>query len=422
MLKALRSSWPWPRGAGLAAALALAALCLAEFVRTGLYAAFLVQYGQREAGLTLTAVGLAWSVHYGADTLGRSLGGHLAGRYGLRPVALVAALVGLAATVVALFVRSPWLLIPLAAVHGLSFSGLWPGVMTTATRLAGPERQAQAVGFVTLAVAPFVGVAFLGLGALSAAGIAVAGAPLAWWLLVGVSAAVLVVSVLAPWPSGGTTAPVPSPAAAEDVRAELAPSLRRSLALLLPGAVVQTLALALLGPLVTNFADRVGLGTLGLAAVLGLGGLAAYGLLPVAGRLAARRGSHLVLSAGLVIAALGFAVLATLPPVWAYFPLALVVGGGYASLVTGWGGLVSGLLPERDRAAIWGLIMTAENMGTAGGPLIGSFAAQHFGLTAPFVLGAGLLFAAGLLYLFGFRGQGRPRPGKTGAAEGGPPV
>lgn len=387
MLNAL----PWPRAALGPVARALLTLGFSEFVRTGLYAAYLPAHAGT-AGLSLSAVGLAWSLHYLADTLARGLGGYLVARYGLARVALISTLLSTLAVLLAAQTHSLMVLAALAILHGLAVSPLWPGAMSLASSAAKPAEQARAVGFANMSVAPFVGLGFLGMGTFGLAEVRLGGLMLAPALLVTVQA---LAAGLAAWSLGEPRPPREARRAATRVPWRgLWPTLR----FLLPAAFVQTLALTLLGPVIALFARRVGLEGPGLVGVMVVGGAAAYGLLNFTGRLADRRSPRAVLVLGLGLAALSLGLIATLPPLWLYFLLAGVAGFGYACIVPGWGGLVARALPEAQRTVGWGAVMTFENLGTASGPLLGSLAWDHFGLRAPFLLGAGIMLLTALFY------------------------
>ncbi|ULH14509.1 MFS transporter [Deinococcus sp. KNUC1210] len=166
MLARLRASSPWlPERTGLVLR-AVLVLGLCELVRTGLYVGFLPQQLSAE-GLPLSAAGLAWTVHYAADTFCRSLGGHMVERYGLRPVLGVAMLVSVAAVFAMPFAHTALVLVVLAALHGMALSPLWPAVMTLSSVSAPEATQPRAVALVSVAAGPFTGIGFLGIGALS---------------------------------------------------------------------------------------------------------------------------------------------------------------------------------------------------------------------------------------------------------------
>ena len=79
--------------------------------------------------------------------------------------------------------------------------------------------------------------------------------------------------------------------------------------------------------------------------------------------------------------------------------LSALVGVGYAFIMPGWAALVTGRLPEAERPAAWGALMTVENVGTSLGPLVGAFAYRTLGPTGPFITGASLALLTALGYV-----------------------
>lgn len=398
MLKRIIASLPWGPGRNGVVTRAILVLGLCELVRTGLYFGFLPQQLGAQ-GLPLTAAGLAWALHAGTDTLLRSPGGHLTSRYGLRPVLAVSALVS-ALTVFAMpFAPTTLLLVLLAVLHGAALSPIWPAIMTLSSVLAPPETQPKAVSLVSVVAGPFTGIGFLGIGALAGLHFAatnsasrlhdIGGWPLAVLLAVQGTAVLLALSL---------NAAKMRPAS---VQRQVTPTnLRRTLAFLLPAALIQTLGLGLFGQVIKPFTNEVGLGQWGLVGLLVVGAGAAYGLLGLTGRLTARYGARPMLVLGLLLAASGLLLMALMPPIWLYFVLAALLGVGYAFLLPGWGGLVASLLPQEGRAASWGVVMTAENVGMAGGPLLGTLAWDRLGVSAPFLVGAALFVLTASVYLW----------------------
>ncbi|WP_380129788.1 MFS transporter [Deinococcus sonorensis] len=402
LTRTLQNALPWPqpnRGLMLRAVLLLG---LCELVRTGLYVGFLPQQLAAH-GLPLSAAGLAWTVHYASDTLCRSPGGHLVERYGLRRVLLIGCAVSLLCVLLMQLVPYAWLLVPLAALHGAALSPLWPAVMTLSSVRADSDQQPKAVAVVSAAAGPFTGLGFLGIGTLSSLHFAsgadsrlhtLGGWPLAILLLAQTLALLLTLGLSAVRLHTGEPARAAPPA-----------QLRRTLLFLMPAALIQTLALSVLALVIRNFADDIHLGQWGLNGVMAAGALSAYLLLGYTSRLAGRYGAQPLLVAGLLLAALGMGLMATLPPLWGYVLLAVLLGTGYACLLPGWGGLVASLLPQENRAASWGMVMTVENAGMATGPLLGTVAAG-VSLRAPFLLSMVLLLLTAAVYLWPSRRSG----------------
>ncbi len=402
----ISSSLPWRRDRLKYVLPLLSLLALTEFVRTGFYAAFLPVYGTHHLGLNLALIGLAMALHYGADSFSKSVGGYLAEHLGLGRMVLLGALVGLVVVFGVVYLHSAWLLLLLAMVHGVSLSPLWPGVMTLANSSARPGEESRAIGFANMAVNPFIGVGFLAISFLVHPTLSVGHEPLAWLILLGLQAVIALLAV-SQWKLGGHQLRHSGRSTQEAYRwTQLMP--------LVPAALVQTLAITLLGPVINLFSAAVGLSTLQLAAMVLLGGLTAYGFLNLSGRLADRYNPRWVLVCGLVLVSLAFSALAALPRLHWYYPIAILAGLGYSAIVPGWGGLVAKSLPKANRAATWGALMTVESLGTASGSLVGGFAWTTWGIRSPFVIAASLLFLAALFYLVTSRSRW---VGRSGAAQ-----
>jgi MFS family permease len=388
---------------------AAAALACAEFVRSGVYAAYLPQAGPDLLGVQLTAVGAAWTAHFAADTLMRGPAGALSARYGLRRSVLIGALVSFGALACLPLAHYAWALIVLAAVHGAAFSVIWPATMSLSAALAREGYQGRAVSTVSIAVMPMVGAGFLLFGAL-ARRTADAGVPVPLLLALGVlglgallslrlparlSPVVVPRAAAAPESVAGYTALTPESSAGQNRVGRIA----RALAPLLPAAFVQNVSLTLLGPLLFTLAPLLDIGYWGIVALLVVGGAAAGLSLPFTGRLADRGRPRLTLTLGFGLVGGALALIATLPPLWALLGLAALLGLGYACILPGWAALVTATLPEEQRAAAWGALMTAENAGTALGPLLGTLAFTTLGVRGPFLVGAVLALGTCTAYL-----------------------
>ena len=137
--------------------------------------------------------------------------------------------------------------------------------------------------------------------------------------------------------------------------------------------------------------------------LLVLGGGAAFLLLPFTGRLVDRRGYQAALVLGLFLLALVMARLGTGPHPYELPAAALLGGLGFSLFLPGWNGLLAKNLPQENRAAIWGSLMTVEGLGLALGPVAGGLLWEAFGLPAPFLAGSGIFLALSLFYLLLFR-------------------
>ncbi|GAA6755624.1 hypothetical protein Thermus77420_11000 [Thermus thalpophilus] len=152
--------------------------------------------------------------------------------------------------------------------------------------------------------------------------------------------------------------------------------------------------------------EKLGLEPIALGGLLLLGGAVAFGLLPFTGRLVDRRGYRLALVGGLALLGLAMLRLATTTSLTEAALLALLVGLGYSLFMPGWNGFLARNLPEENRAAIWGGLMTVEGLGVALGPAVGGVLWEAFGPQAPFLTGSALFFALSFFYAL-ILGRGR---------------
>ena len=402
----LRARIPLRSGVLRAVIIAAFSVACAEFVRSGLYLPYLGQSDRAQAALGLppSLVGLAWAVHIAADTVMRGPAGLLIARYGLRPVMIAGAALSLLALALLPAAHVGWALLLIAVLHGVGFSAAWPGAMNL-TADATPEGvQGRALTAVSMVILPFIGLGYFLFGTLRDAD------PAAVYVLVMAGASV---SLAAAFLLPGHAVRGPS------LERLSAPQRRQIWQLrvpLLPAALLQTVTLSLFGQVLFSLADALGLSYWVLLSVLGCGALTAFGSLPLLGRVADRGRAATVLALGFGLIGVGMAVIATLPPVWAMYPLAALVGLGFAGVQPGWGALVTRVLPEKQRPAAWGILMTVENAGVALGPVMGSFAFQQLGAPGPVALGGLLALTAAAFYvLFRRTFPDAPPPAGAGA-------
>lgn len=383
-------------------------LACAEFTRSGLYGAYLPQaattllHQPKHDAVAIAAT--AFTVHFMSDTLMRSPAGALISRYGIRTMMLAGAALSLAALGLLAAVHTGWMLLFVAALHGVGFSVMWPATMNLTSDSAHESHQGRALTVMSMSVMPLIGGGFLLMGAL-------ADNPpsLVFTLILSVLALSLLSALFVPrrlrhaHPGALGAAPTEAQAEAE---AEVAPEsgghvrvALRALAPLIPAALLQTLTLTLLGPLLFTLAREMGVSYWQMVAVLAVGGAVAFGSMPFTGKIADSGRARLAVTLGFALLAVGMGIFATTPPLWALFLLAAVIGVGYAFIVPGWAALVVRRLPQQQRPAAWGALMTVENIGTSTGPLLGAFAYRLLGTSGPFIFGASMSALAAVGYV-----------------------
>ncbi|BDG16446.1 MFS transporter [Thermus brockianus] len=375
---------PWARE-GLSVFLRLVlAVGLMEGVRSGYFAGLMPFYAPERLHLGPAVFTLAYTLHQLAENLSKSFGGLLAERVGFGKTASLAGGVGLLVLFLTPQAEAAWILWALATLWGLSLSTLYPGLMTLASRIAVPGREARALSFTLTLVLPWAGIGLVGVGQVAQRH---PEAALTLLVLAQGIALLLTLSLFA------FRIPLPPP------KREAYPWGR--LFLFLPAAFGQTFAPALVSLSLLRYAkERFGLEPLALGGFLLLGGGLAFGLLPLTGRLVDRRGYRLALLGGLFL--LGFAMLrlASTQSLAEVALLAVLGGVGFSLFLPGWNGFLAKNLPEENRAAIWGGLMTVEGLGVALGPAAGGVLWQAFGPQAPFLAGSAIFFALSLFYAF----------------------
>nr|WP_245540654.1 MFS transporter [Thermus islandicus] len=373
---------PWRREGLSTLSRLILAIGLMEGVRSGFFAGFLPFYAPERLNLGPTAFTLAYTLHQLAENLSKSLGGLLAERVGFGLTASLAAFVGLLALLLTPLAQAAWVLWALGLLWGLSLSTLYPGLMTYASRIAVPGKEARALSFTLTLVMPWVGVGLIGVGQVAQRH-PESGLALLLWAQG--AALALTLSLL--------RFRIPVPPQGQD-RYPLSRML-----LFLPAAFGQTFAPALVSLFLLRFAkESLGLEPLTLGALLLLGGGLFFGLLPLTGRLVDRGGYRLALVLGLALLGGVMLRLAFARSLAEVALLAALAGLGFSLFLPGWNGFLARNLPQENRAALWGTLMSVEGLGVALGPTAGGALWEAFGLHAPLLAGGGIFLALSLFY------------------------
>lgn len=372
---------------GTVVAAALVLIC-AEFVRSGFYMGYLARVIDTSYHLPVTVVGAAWSAHLTADTLMRGPAGALLQKFGPRLVVMAGAALCLLAFALLPLAHAGWMIFVVAVLHGIGFSPLWPATMNLTADAAKEGYQGRTLSLVSTSVMPFTGVSLFIYGALAKSW--------AVWPTVLLSLAFLGLSLLL-----SLSLPQRRITVQQDEKPHTTREVARALVPLIPAALMQTLTQSMVGAWILVVAPKLGLSDWHLMALLALGGGLAFGAMPFTGKVADRGRARFAVALGYALVGLGFLGFALTPPLWALFALVAVVGLGYAFLTPGWAALITQMLPEQQRPAAWGVLMTVESGGFAAGPLLGGLAIAQAGPAGLFGLGAVLaLLTAGGYTLF----------------------
>lgn len=364
-------------------------LSVSELVRNGIWVAYITQVIDTRFGLPAEAAATAWMVHLISDTAMRGPMGALISRYGLRPVMLAGAIFVTLAISLLPWATNIWLLLVVAALHGLGFAAMWPATLNLTADAAREGYQGRALTVVGSAVMPAVGLGVLLFGALAQR---TDQWPMLLPVIIQAVSILLVFLVPVKRPRRVNPEEVAKPRySLKDLTGALVP--------LLPAALMQTTTMTIVGLWIFKIAPHFNLEYKHIVALLVVGGLIGYGSMPITGRFADRGNARwaVALGYGLVGGALiGFVFT---PPVWLLFILTVVAAVGYALLTPGWAALVTQVLPEEERPAAWGVLMTVENIGVLIGPMIGAIFLRMYGSTGPFLISGILALITAAIYL-----------------------
>jgi MFS family permease len=327
-------------------------------------------FSSNELGLSLSLVGLAWVVHSLAEALSRGIGGFLVQRIGFGAVGVLSGLVGLLALSGTILHPNGWFLLASMLLWGISISGLQPGYLSFASRIAVPGREGRAIAYSQFLVMPWIGLGWV-LGTFFIKNLP-ENTPIVFFVALGLVTLLGLISL-------GVREPLPKQSL----------SLKQLLPVLIivPTAFAQLFLQNLFNLVILKFTlTQLKFTEWQLYLAIGLAAVVVFLGAGVLGRLPDRKGIWLPLVTSLAALAAIFLLIAQRPS-YPYFLLLCLLGGvAFATFVPSWNALLIRLLPIENRAAIWGSLMMVEGLGAATGPAVGGFCgtgwvpAAHFGV------------------------------------------
>ncbi len=387
---------PWRRGVA-----ALAAGLFLTFMGMGFINPFIPLYLQ-ELGIRDAAALPAWS---GAVAAAGALGfavsapiwGLVADRFGRKPMVLRAMGLGGAATLAAAFVGSAGQLLGLRIAHGLVIGPATAAFALTSATVP-QNRLLRAIGLlqVSMLVGQMIGPLLGGIAAdllgLRAALMIGGGLQMVAALLVGV----LAKEHFERHPSGPGVASQP-------VRPASVRSLLRAPVFVAVIGGVMALQVAGPGtlPLMALYVQALGesarVSTFTGVIQAGFSAAAAFGALSV-GRVTRRFSLHRVIVFGMLGAALMLVPQALAPNVWGLLVARTAQGAFIGVISPAIQTLIAQGTPPERRGTVYGLLGSASGTGSTAGPIITGFVAAGAGLSAAFMVAAGLT-AAGAAWM-----------------------
>lgn len=361
-------------------------LFLIEFVRGAFLVAYLPGYAVDHLGISGTAVGLAVSVHYLADSAVKCVVGYILDKISQKLVLTGGLLLCVISLCVMNSTHSAGLLLLASALLGLGGSPVW---LACLGRIDSARRGEQ------MAILYLFWMAGLGLGPVVINFLMDYGYREAFAAMLAMAVAGTVMTALAPTRASEKAA---FTLGLGEQAQELMQRIK-AMGFLLPGMVVQTLAGGLLVPVLSRFAsETIGLSHSQLSVIMISGGTAAgIGLIPM-GRVSDRIGSRWILIGGFgTFAAALFAVSFARTFGQAEW-LACILGLSYATLLPAWNALLASYVPESSKGVGWGMVSTMEGIGVILGPLAGGWLADRYSLSLPFRICAALFAVIAVVY------------------------
>jgi MFS family permease len=115
------------------------------------------------------------------------------------------------------------------------------------------------------------------------------------------------------------------------------------------------------------------------------GGVTVLALIPC-GKLVDRLGTEYFLHAGFLLAGLTLFFFSTVRSIPLVFVSIALIGLGYALILPAWNTFLAKLIPESERATVWGFFLTIQGSGMVVGPLVSGVLWDRVGHTVPFLI------------------------------------
>lgn len=377
---------------------------LVEFVKGALIVSILPVYMGDVLSLSAFAIGLSFSMQYIGDNLFRSPAGWLIERIGFRRTMSLGLCITLGAVAVIAFLPTMGFLVLGCALLGIGTSPLWPCVLMGITAVTEENNNfATAMGVIQIS-----SLGGTGLGPVIINFFLHDSYRPVFWFLLGCIAFVVLVSLLLPGKTGGSTAAgtakfaIPGEASpfakSGGVWSQMRASIRHIRThlnvspLLYPALFLQSFAVGLLTPVITLYVrTELGLSPETFSAMLVIGGgITVLGLIPI-GKLVDRLGTRWFLHIGFALAAASIGLFALSREVSLVWLFVILIGCSYAFILPTWDTMISHMLPSGEKGTVWGLFLTIQGSGMVAGPIISGKMWDLIGPTAPFLASSAMM-------------------------------
>lgn len=353
-------------------------LFIIEFARGAVLVSYLPGYAEDRLGFTVAAVGMAVSIHYLADSFVKLLMGFLMDRMSPKTMIVSGLILCLLSLIMMNHAHTTGRLLLSSALLGLGGSPLWLACLTRID----PTRRSEQMGVMYV-----FWLAGMGAGPVTINFVMGFGYQVAFLVILILVAGALPIAMSSSFGQASAGEVIGFKAQCSDFL-----NRARSMGIVLPIMMVQTLAAGLLLPVLSRFAKSgIGLAPEQLSIVMISGGAAAGLCLVPLGKLNDRLAGKGLLAGGFSAIAVAIFLLPFTHRFLEAELLAIVIGVAYAALLPAWNALLASYVPENAQGAGWGLMSTVEGIGVILGPLAGGWLAERYHLSAP-LLGCAALF------------------------------
>lgn len=381
-----------------------------EFVKGALIVTILPDYMGSVLGLSAFTIGLTLSFQYIGDNVFRSPNGWLIDRIGYRwCVLLGAAFTFLSVILLSTQHELNWIIMA-SVLLGIGTSPLWPAVIAGATEAVGDQNKGTLMSVIYLAW-----LSGIGLGPVVINFFIHYSYEAAFRLLIVLMAGVTLFALFLPGKLKKPALTREQARRERRERAELAKlnrserivryfvRVRQSLKmgkLFYVALFAQTFALGLITPVLTLYARSVlKLSAFQYSFVMIFGGaIAVLALIPM-GKLVDRYGTRWFLHIGFTLGGITLLMFTFFTELGMIYLLVAMLGLGYAMIIPAWNALIAESIPEKERGAIWGFILTIEGIGTITGPLVSGRLWDVVGYEAPFITSGSVLIVLFLIHI-----------------------
>ncbi|WCK54910.1 MFS transporter [Aneurinibacillus sp. Ricciae_BoGa-3] len=364
----------------------IAVLFIVEFVRGAFLLSYLPAYAADRIHLGVSAVGIAVTAHYLADTLSKSVIGYLLDHFPFRLIVQIGLVISLVGLFIIPYCHQAWQLIAASAFYGIGISPIWIVCLSNVNE----ENRATNMGL--LYTFWLVG---LGLGPVIMNFLIDLSYTLSYWLLIILLGIGWGVSTQIKHASSAKVDVMPI-----STQFRILGERLKAMRPLLPGMIIQTTAAGLLVPILPHFATRyLRLSYSEYSYVLMAGGISAVLMLIPMGKLSDMWGRKWFLVFGFGACAVALYSLTLSSSIYFTVLWAVVAGLSYAAVLPAWNAIMSQNVPSEEQGMGWGILSSVEGIGVIIGPILGGWFAELFNEAITVTISATLLGAIGVFYL-----------------------